>query len=64
MSIVPTNINYHYSLFRQNLINLKNTYRFLNIQIIGKSILGKNIYVIKLGKRFKRNILLRFNSCK
>ena len=48
MSIIPTKTNYKYSLLQQNLSTLKNTYTFLDIQIIGKSILGKNIYVIKL----------------
>ena len=50
MSIVPTNISYNYNLLRNNLIALNSTYPFLNIQIIGNSVMGKNIYVIKLGK--------------
>ncbi len=48
MSIVPTKINYNYSLMQQNLSILKSFYPFLSIQIVGKSILSKNIYVIKL----------------
>lgn len=54
MNIVPTNINYGYSLMLQNLIILNQTYPFLNIQSVGKSVLGKNIYVIKLGKGTKK----------
>ena len=53
MSIVPTNINYNYSIMFQNLIVLNHTYSFLNIQTVGTSVLGKNIYVVKLGKGSK-----------
>lgn len=48
MSIIPTNTNYNYSLLQKNLETLKKNYNFLEIQIIGKSILGRNIYTIKL----------------
>lgn len=54
MNIVPTNVNYNYSLMFQNLVTLNQAYTFLNIQTVGKSILGKNIYVIKLGKGSKK----------
>ena len=50
MSIVPTNVNYNYSFMSQNLATLNRTYPFLNVQSVGNSVLGKNIYVIKLGK--------------
>lgn len=54
MSIVPTNVNYNSSLLLQNLIMLNRTYPFLNIQSVGNSVLGKNIYVVKLGKGPKK----------
>lgn len=54
MSIVPTNVSYNYSLMSQNLSTLNRTYPFLNIQTVGSSVLGKNIYVIKLGKGTKK----------
>ena len=54
MNIVPTNVNYTYSLFRKNLIELNLTFPFINVQVIGNSILGKNIYAIKLGKGPKK----------
>ena len=54
MSIVPTNVNYNYSLMFQNLTTLNRTYPFLNIQTVGNSVLGKNIYVVKLGKGTKK----------
>lgn len=50
MSIVPTNINYNSFLLLQNLIVLNRTYPFLNIQEVGTSVLGQNIYAVKLGK--------------
>ncbi len=49
MNIVPTNVLYNSYLLRQNLILLNHVYPFLNIQIVGNSVLGKPIYVVKLG---------------
>ena len=49
MNIIQTDINYNSSLMLQNLIMLNHTYTFLNIQSVGTSVLGKNIYVVKLG---------------
>lgn len=54
MSIVPTNVSYNFSLMTQNLIILNHTYPFLNIQTVGNSVLGKNIYVVKLGHGSKK----------
>lgn len=54
MSIVQTNVNYNSSLMLQNLIMLNRTYPFLNIQSAGSSVLGKNIYVVKLGNGQKK----------
>ena len=48
MSVVPTNINYNYTILKQNLSTLKSTYSFLDISVAGKSVLGKNIYVVRL----------------
>lgn len=64
MSIIPTKINYNYSLMQQNLSILKSFYPFLSIQIVGKSILSKNIYVIKLREWPKRSILFWLNTRK
>lgn len=49
MNIVPTNTKYTYSLLRQNLYTLLTRYPFLNVQTVGHSVIGKNIYVVKLG---------------
>ena len=57
MSIIPTNVNYNYSLLKQNLRTLENTYPFINIQSVGKSVLGKNLYVVRLRNWFKRSFL-------
>ncbi len=50
MSIVSTNINYTYSILRSNLVSLIRKFPFLNVQVVGNSVLGKDIFVIKLGK--------------
>ena len=49
LNIVNTNTKYNSSLLVQNLVALVRLYPFLNLQIIGKSVLGKNLYVIRLG---------------
>lgn len=54
MNIIPTNINYNFSIMQQNLITLNHTYPFLNIQTIASSVLGQNLYVVKLGKGSKK----------
>src|SRR5574344_2081887 len=54
MNIVQTDKNYDYFTMRQNLIALNYAFPFLNIQIIGNSVLGKNLYVVKLGKGPKK----------
>ena len=47
--IVPTNINYSYEVLQNNIATLKAVYPFLQTEIIGKSVLGKDIVAIKLG---------------
>ena len=63
MSIVNTNINYNSFLLRQNLFMLNRTYPFLNIQTVGNSVLGRDLYVVKLGRRSKASFLFCFFSC-
>ena len=50
MSIVSTNLPYNSSILRQNLNLLLRTYPFLNVQNVGNSVLGRPLYVIKLGR--------------
>lgn len=53
-NIVPTNVSYNSFILRQNLVSLVRSYPFLNIQTVGNSVLGKPIYVVKLGKGSKK----------
>ncbi len=48
-NIVSTNVSYNSSVLRQNLVSLIQSYPFLNMQTVGNSVLGKPIYVVKLG---------------
>ena len=50
MSIVSTNVPYNSTLLSIEIYELLKTYPFLNLQVVGTSVLGKPIYVIRLGK--------------
>lgn len=56
-NIVPTNVKYNSTLLRQNLVTLIRTFPFLNIQIIGNSVLGEPLYVVKLRAWSKKSFL-------
>lgn len=47
--IVPTNISYSYEILKINLNTLKDLYPFIEISNVGKSVLGNDIPVIKIG---------------
>lgn len=49
MSIVSTNTNYNFNVLKSDLYNLLRTFNFLQVSTIGYSVLGNDIYVIKLG---------------
>jgi len=48
--VVPTNIRYSSSILQINLDSLKRLYPFIEITSVGRSVLGKNLPVIKIGR--------------
>ncbi len=48
-NIVPTNIAYNYQILMQNIQSLKKAYPFLEVGIIGKSVLEKDLPYIRIG---------------
>ena len=51
--IVPTNISYSSSILEINLDSLKRLYPFIEITSAGRSVLGTNIPVVKIGNGTK-----------
>ncbi|MFX0548246.1 M14 family zinc carboxypeptidase [Hathewaya histolytica] len=49
LGVVPTDIDYTYEIMEENIKALKRLYPFIEIGSIGKSVLGKELYYIKLG---------------
>ncbi len=49
IDVVDTNINYTYEIMEGDISGLKTRYPFIQTGIAGKSVLGKNLYYIKLG---------------
>lgn len=49
IDIVDTNINYTYEVMENDIQGLKARYPFIETGTSGKSVLGKNLYYIKLG---------------
>jgi len=47
--VVDTNINYTYEIMEKDIQGLKVRYPFITTGIAGKSVLGKDLYYIKLG---------------
>jgi len=49
IDVVFTDIDYTYEMMERNIRGLKARYPFIEVGIAGKSVLGKNLYYIKLG---------------
>lgn len=49
LEVVYTNIDYTYEIMEENIKSLKRIYPFIEIGSFGKSVLGKDLYYIKLG---------------
>ncbi|MBD5639420.1 peptidoglycan-binding protein [Clostridium botulinum] len=49
IDIVDTNVDYTYGIMESDIKALKVRYPFIQVGIAGKSVLGKNLYYIKLG---------------
>jgi len=47
--VVDTNIDYTYEIMERDVQGLKSRYPFIDVGIAGKSVLGKNLYTLKLG---------------
>lgn len=53
-SIINRNINYDYAQLSRDIRTLKSQFPFIRIRSIGKSVLNKNLYEIRLGKGTKK----------
>lgn len=49
IDVVDTNINYTYEIMERDIQDLKARYPFIQVGTLGKSVLDKNLYYIKLG---------------
>jgi g-D-glutamyl-meso-diaminopimelate peptidase len=48
--VVQTNIDYTYNIMKRNVLSLKILYPFITVGSIGNSVLGRELYYIKLGQ--------------
>jgi len=49
MNVVDTNTDYTYEVMERDIRALKARYPFIEVGVAGKSVLGKNLYTLKLG---------------
>lgn len=49
IDVVDTNINYTYDIMEKDIQGLRVRYPFIEVGVAGKSVLGRNLYYLKLG---------------
>jgi len=49
IDVVDTNISYTYEIMERDILGLKKRYPFMETGVAGRSVLGKNLYYLKLG---------------
>ena len=47
--VVDTNVNFTYEIMKRDVQGLQSRYPFIEVAIAGKSVLGKDLYTLKLG---------------
>lgn len=50
IDVVQTDIDYTYSIMERDIQGLKTRYPFIQVGVAGQSVLGKNLYYIRLGR--------------
>ena len=50
LNVVPTNVDYTFDILQRNVAGLKALYPFIETGIAGQSVLGRNLYYIRLGQ--------------
>lgn len=50
ISVVPTDADYTYDILQRNVTALKALYPFIETGVVGQSVLGRNLYYIRLGQ--------------
>ncbi|SMB92047.1 gamma-D-glutamyl-{L}-meso-diaminopimelate peptidase I Metallo peptidase. MEROPS family M14C [Desulfonispora thiosulfatigenes DSM 11270] len=49
IDLIDTKIDYTYEILKRDIEGLKARYPFIEVGVVGKSVLGKNLYYIRLG---------------
>lgn len=50
IDVVPTDIDYTYSVLERNIQSLQTLYPFIETGVAGQSVLGRNLYYLRLGR--------------
>lgn len=52
--IIPTDVNYTYDILKTNIMGLTKRYPFIQVSSIGKSVLGRELFMLKIGTGKKK----------